>query len=67
MEICKYFKPKLRENGRCPFGDKCNYARNIQELRPGGFATNGENVDSDSSNTSREEAVAADRKGKAVM
>jgi len=55
--------PKLRENGRCPFGDKCNYARNFQELRPGEFPTNGENVDSDSSNTSREEA-AADRRGR---
>ena len=38
-EICKFFKPKLKENGLCRFGDMCQYAHSIQELKPGGLAT----------------------------
>jgi len=62
-EICRFFMPKLMKNGMCRFGERCNYAHSIQELRFVGQVASEETVDSSStyerSSIGREEPAAA--------
>ena len=55
--------PKLMKNGMCRFGERCNYAHSIQELRFVGQVASEETVDSSStyerSSIGREEPAAA--------